>query len=291
MKLYTGHNKEEFTGLLQEMPDLVQEFESQHKASDALYIYLMRIRTGRTYEEIGMHFGASISTVQRRCDFVRDVMKKVIVPRYVNFEMPRNELLSHKSETSRILFDDNNLNSTHVILDGTYIYLQKSTDHRFQKDTFNAHKMRNYLKIMMGVLTDGRILFVLGPFKATDNDATITNKIFDNNSAPSIKSLMPNDIMIVDRGFRNCEPALINMGFIVKMPTCREFKKLSTKDANESRLVTRVRYNVERVNGVMKLVFKNFSNTVDVHYIPKIMIDFEIGVALINKRSNLVYFS
>lgn len=94
--------------------------------------------------------------------------------------------------------------------------------------------------------------------------------------------------MIVDRGFRNCEAALINFGFIVKMPTCWEFNKLSTKDANESRLVTRVRYNVERVNGVMKSVFKIFLNTVDVHYIPKIMDDFAIAAALINKRSNTV---
>lgn len=152
MMLYTGHDKHEFKALMEEMPNLIQELKSEEKASDALYIYLMRIRTGRTYEEIGIHFGISANTVQRKCDYVREVMKKEIVPRYINFKMSRDDILSHKSETSRILFDDGNPNCAHVILDGTYIYLEKSTNHSFQKATFNAHKMRNYLKIMMSVL-------------------------------------------------------------------------------------------------------------------------------------------
>lgn len=289
MKLLSGHSKEEFKKLLCDVPDLVNEFKTKDKASDALYIYLMRLRTGRTYEEIGVHFRIPVKTVQRRCDVVREILKKSIVPANVNFEMPRNELLEHKSKTSSILFDDTNPDSAHVILDGTYIYLEKSTNYRFQKVSYNAHKMRNYLKIMMGVLTDGKIAFVLGPFKAIENDAVITEKIFSaTNAAPAIKSFTQNDVFIVDRGFRDCETTLINLGFIVKMPTCGENTKLSTKNANDSRLVTRVRYNVERVNGVMKSVWKIFSNTIDIHYIPKIMDDFEIAAAFINRRSNLV---
>lgn len=100
MKLLTAHNKQEFKDLLYELPDLARELKSPDKANDALFIYLMRIRTGRTYEEIATHFGISVNTVQRRCDTVRDIMKKVIVPRYINYEMSRTELLSHKSQTA-----------------------------------------------------------------------------------------------------------------------------------------------------------------------------------------------
>lgn len=73
--------------------------------------------------------------------------------------MNRDELVAHKSNTSRILFDgeNDNMNTAHLILDGTYIYLEKSSNHRFQKDSYNTHKKRNYMKIMMGVLTDGTI--------------------------------------------------------------------------------------------------------------------------------------
>lgn len=287
--MYTAHDKQQFKALLSEVrADLMNVLHHESKASDALYIFLMRLRTGRTYNEIGMHFGVSETTVTRRCDLVRDILKRVVVPRYVNFGMDRAELVSNKSQTSHILFDDENLERAHLILDGTYIYVQKSTNQRFQKDSYNSHKKRNYIKIMMGVQTNGRILFVLGPFKATDNDAKITECIFTNQSVSSISTLMPEDIMIVDRGFRNCETMLINLGFHVKKPASNDKGKLSTKEANETRMVTRVRYNVERINGVMKIVWKIFSNVIDVYCIPKIMVEFEIGAALINRKANFV---
>lgn len=282
--MFTGHSKHEFNEILSEVPDIARELKSVDKASDALYIYLMRLRTGRCYDEIGLHFGVSDHTVMRRCDLFRTILKRTLVPRYINFTMSREQSMAHKSNTSRILFDDDNQQRVHLILDGTYIYLQKSTNHRFQKETYNSHKMRNYLKIMMGVLTDGRILFALGPFKATENDAKIT-EIFFSTTTPAIRSLMPEDALIVDRGFRDCETHLINLGYIVKMPTCRKNARLTSKQANETTLVTRVRYNVD---GVMKTFWKIFLNTVNVNYIPKIMNDFEIGAALINKRSKLV---
>lgn len=119
---------------------------------------------------------------------------------------------------------------------------------------------------------------------ATDNDATITEKIF-SLSTPSIKTFQPEDLLIVDRGFRDCVSSLVNRGFIVKMPACSNQPQLTTKEGNESRFVTKVRYDVERVNGVMKMVWKIFSNTIDIHNIPKIQTDFEIGAALINKKT------
>lgn len=140
MKMLTAHGKTEFKSLLCELPSLTEELESKEKASDALHIYLMRLRTGRTYDEIGFEFGLSKSTIRRRCDLVRDTLKRVIVPRYINYEMNREELVAHKSMTSHILFDNGDPNRAHLILDGTYIYLDKSNNHRFQRDSYNQHK-------------------------------------------------------------------------------------------------------------------------------------------------------
>lgn len=140
---------------------------------------------------------------------------------------------------------------------------------------------------MMTVLTNGRILSVVGPFKATENDASITQKIFNNEASVSLNALQPGDVVIVDRGFRDCETMLINSGYIIKKPATNPRGRLTTKEANETRMLTRVRYNVERVNGVMKMVWKIFLNAIDIHYIPKIMDDFTIA-ALINKKLCLV---
>lgn len=286
MKLLTAHDKAQFKELLHELPSLAEELGSNDKASDALFMYLMRLRTGQTYEEIAIHFAVSPSTVQRRLDLVRNILNRVIVPRFLNYEMDREELLGNKSATSKILFDGGRSNCAHLILDGTYIYLEKSSNHRFQKESYNSHKKRNYLKIMMGVLTNGRILFALGPFKATDNDALITEKILSSET-PSMKIFTTGDILIVDRGFRDCVDSLMSRGFIVKMPTCSQKSQLSTNEANHSRLVTKVRFEVERSNGEMKSVWKVFSKVIDTHYIPKIMADFQIGAALLNRKFNV----
>ncbi|GBP88771.1 hypothetical protein EVAR_65370_1 [Eumeta japonica] len=59
--------------------------------------------------------------------------------------------------------------------------------------------------------------------------------------------------MIVDRGFRDCLELLEEMGLLHKMPQfLNKQKQFSTEDANETRLVTKVRWVVEAVNGQLK---------------------------------------
>lgn len=64
---------------------------------------------------------------------------------------------------------------------------------------------------------------------------------------------MLGDIIIVDRGFRDCEVFLVNRGFIVKMPTCKADEKLSTKDANES-----IGYKSSLQCGTSKWCYENY---------------------------------
>lgn len=281
MKLYTAHTKVEFNALLNELPNL-QENQGT-RSSDALFMYLMKIRTGCPHSEIASHCGTSERTVQRRICVVRDALRSLIVPKYLKLDRSREELVARKSITSSALFDGGDTNRAHLIIDGTYIYTEKSLKHSFQKQTYNSHKKRNYVKIMMGVSTDSTIIFTEGVFKATENDATIATKIFQENS-PITSAYKPLDILIVDRGFRDSFIQLSNLGFIVKMPACTANSQLSTKEANKSRLVTKVRFEVEKINGLMKNTWKHFSKVVETYYIPHIITDFEIGAALLNRK-------
>lgn len=194
MLLYTAHTNDQFNSLLNELPSLKEELGL--KAADALFMYLMRLRTGRTLLEIATHFRVSKSTVQRRIELVRERLNIVIVPQYLNFERDRENLVSHKSNLSSILFDGNDTSRAHLILDGTYIYIEKSFNHIVQKQTYNSHKKRNYIKMMMGVGTDGSIILVSGPYKATENDAAIRNKIMNDSTSCVMKNYQPGDIMI-----------------------------------------------------------------------------------------------
>lgn len=65
-----------------------------------------------------------------------------------------------------------------LVLDGTYIYVQKSTDFAFQRRSFSMQKHRHLVKPMMIVSTTGYTVAAIGPYLA---DGKILNHIFATN--------------------------------------------------------------------------------------------------------------
>ncbi|CAF4651087.1 unnamed protein product [Rotaria sp. Silwood2] len=82
------------------------------------------------------------------------------------------------------------------------------------------HKGRPLVKTMMIVSTDGYIVSMLGPYFADykNNDAEITKNIIYNNKEDILDWLKPNDVLVVDRGFRDALDDLHKFGFKTKMP-------------------------------------------------------------------------
>ena len=107
-----------------------------------------------------------------------------------------------------------------LILDGTYIYIQKSMDYLFQRKSYSMHKNRPLVKPMMVVGSDRYILTVLGPYYANgkNNDAEITKHCFVSNSEDINTWLKPNDIFIVDSGVRDAVTFLEERGLNVQIP-------------------------------------------------------------------------
>lgn len=96
MMRQTSYSKDELERLLLELPDLINELHSINTARDALYMYLMKIRTGQSNGSIGALFGVTRWTVQRRCELVRKHMKAIIVPRYLFiYSTPKNRLIKN----------------------------------------------------------------------------------------------------------------------------------------------------------------------------------------------------
>lgn len=246
----------------------------------------MKLRTGRSDKDLAIIFNTTDRTVSNRIKKVREALKKDFVQRYVNRERSRAELMGLKTSLSHVLFDDGVEDRAHLVLDGTYLYIEKSSDQIFQKLTFNAHKKRNYLKVMMGVATNGVIIFVDGPYPATFNDAKITSHILKKNLA-ALKNFEEKDVIIADRGFRDCIQELQRRGFIVKCPICTDKAQLTTSEANASRLVTKVRYIVERMNSNVKVKWGIFQRVAETYWIPTLMDDFTIAAALVNRSMKI----
>lgn len=79
-----------------------------------------------------------------------------------------------------------------------------------------------------------------------NNDASIAKNIFINNEQDVLSWLHDNDVVVVDRGFRDAVNTIKRFGFNVEMPDFLKGKKqLSCKEANRSRCVAKVRWIIE----------------------------------------------
>ena len=164
---------------------------------------------------------------------------KNFVPRNFGLQHITREAVinSHTRPLAQSLFG--NLNQVTAVLDGTYIFIQKSNNFAFQRRSYSVHKGRP----LVIVATDGYFLSVVGPYLADfrNNDASILNHMFKSNIQDIRNWFHEEDIFIVDRGFRDSIDMLEELGIHAKMPSLlrRGEKKLSTSNANASRLVTK----------------------------------------------------
>lgn len=102
---------------------------------------------------------------------------------------------------------------------------------------------------------------VTGPFLADgkNNDASIARNIFINNEEDIINWLQDDDVIVVDRGFRDAVHTLNRFGYNVEMPAFLNGRKqLSCEEANHSRCVAKVRWVVEGGMYKTKLRIKFF---------------------------------
>lgn len=284
IKRDTGLTLDQFNDLKRQLPSLRQTYKNQKAFHDALYTYLMKMRTAQPNEDIAKLMGVTVTSVYRRLKKVRESFEKDFVPKHINYLRNHDDLANHNTTMCRILHCNNNRNIAVIICDGTYIYTHKSTNFEFQKLSYTDQKKRNFVKIMMVVAPDGMIINALGPYPANHNDAKILQAIFENSR--TFDHLLPGDIFVLDRGFRDVAKFIEGKEMRVKMPNFvqRNTKgQMSTKEANESRLVTAIRYVVETRNGHMKTIWKAFERAWGIVPLQHMMIDFTICASLINR--------
>ncbi|CAH2103328.1 unnamed protein product [Euphydryas editha] len=278
---WTGINKDQFKNLLSLLPSLTEA--EKKNPSTALALYLIKLHTGGTDERLFSLFNIPRSSAERLMDKARNSLLKDFVPLYLGFSKnDREELKTHNTKIARELFLNGQNDKLITIWDGTYVYIQKSSNYRFQRKSFSMHKHRPLIKPFVAVATDGYILDVFGPFPANKSDANIMLELFANKSG--LRSFfLKDDVFLVDRGFRDCVATLIKYGYDVRMPFLAKGNlSLSDFEANLSRLVTKCRFVVEAVNGRFKQCFRYFDKVWQNKSLPHLMDDYRIAAAILN---------
>ena len=118
------------------------------------------------------------------------------------------------------------------------------------------YKGRPLVKPMMIVASDGYLIDILGPYSADgrNNDAAILNKHVSKKDSHILKWSEENEILVLDRGFRDSLYLIESVGLHAESPyfLSKGQKQDTVFEANASRLVTKIRWAVESANGRLK---------------------------------------
>ena len=221
-KLFTDHTnftKDEFSFILNELKSL--KHSPTRTREQALAVYLTWLKTGIPQSTLSAFFGMdSRIKVSHFCCQVREAFVKDFVHTFLGCNsLNRTEWLNKNTDLVKELFSLSEEQFC-LIADGTYLYCQKSENNKMQRLLYSGQKKRHLIKPFIVSTSNGYIIDVFGPFAATANDATILLQLMNNSDLKSLA--LPNDLFILDRGFRDALKELKEKyGLITKAPACK----------------------------------------------------------------------
>jgi len=290
---WTGWSKARFAQFL---PYLEKElnYSANRSLRDALAMFWIKVRADLSCSQIASLFGIDDPkekgriVVQNSIHAVADALHKNFVP----------EFLGTAHMTPENARDNHNTIYSHyptTIWDGTYIYVHRSSNYKKGRKTRSPYKHRELIKFMSIVLPDGYVLDAVGPFfsDGQNSDSSMTATIIDEKLSGIIAWLKRSgkQVVIMDRGFKNVMEDLTKLGNIeAKMPSCNAKGKTqhSVFEANQSRLVTKVRWVVEAYHGRLKK-FKMFENRQNIRLVKCMKEYLRITTAALNKFRPALY--
>lgn len=286
LRYLIGFESQQFRGILEQIPSLSDRC---NMPGTALAIFLAKLRSGSSNDNLSVIFKMSRRKLERLLNMTRDCLMGEFVPRHLGFDHIDREIVVRRNLMIPDAIHGNvglppQSKKAIVILDGTYVYIQKSSNFSFQRRSYSLHKFDNLLKPFLIVCCDGYIVDASGPYAATKSDAVILKDMLHSDEGVLNWFLRPGDVFILDRGFRDAMEDLHLFGYEAVMPHSKQKNQdqLTTEQANQSRLVTICRWVIEVVNGRFKRDFKLFRQSYFNCAMRHMFQDFKIAAALIN---------
>lgn len=185
-------------------------------------LLLVKLRSGMSNRLLSTLFNIGKSSVRRALASARQELSIHFTPKYLGFNhISRASIINnHTRPLAQELFGSPYEQQAILILDGTYIYIQKSYNFHFQRRSYSMHKNRPLVKPMIIVSSTGYIISILGPYLADhkNNDAGILKHNMKTNMENMNEWIQPGDVLIVDRGFRDASEMLDELGIQAEMP-------------------------------------------------------------------------
>jgi hypothetical protein len=177
---------------------------------------------------------------RQRLARTRDAVYDSIVPKTLGFGVvSREKIIS--DHTTNLASELHGEQKCILVMDGTYIFIEKSQNYKLARSTFCVHKKRHLVKPMITCTTTGHIISVDGPYLANgrNSDGKILISMLGKKDSPLNKLLEHADVIIADRGFRDARAAAKAKQVCMHLPTLS--KAPTTRELNKSRCVTKLR--------------------------------------------------
>ena len=167
----TGITKDQFNITHKSLSSL--RFTSSRSIRTALAMLLVKLRTGLSLAVLSTLFDVKKINCSMAIHSARVSLMSNSVPKYLGLSQIErtNVCEDHTTNFARVCFADSKTDIAIAVADGTYIYIEKSGDYSFQRQSYFVHKGRPLLKPMMLVATDGYILTILGPYLANGKNS------------------------------------------------------------------------------------------------------------------------
>lgn len=295
-QILIGLSKDQFADMFSfcdRVPIIVNEEVTGYRyvSKKDRFMFLTKLRQGLSDDLLKVMYGySSRQNTSSVVALVRESLELRFVSQNVGLDaITRDDFINNQvTPFSNQLFNpEPDIPRVILIIDGTYSYIQKCRNFRVLRQYFNVHKSRHLLKPVMVVPPDDYILDVQGPYfsDARNNDAHLLRNEFDRDADRIRSYLQEDDILIVDRGYRDAVELLDRLGVAHKMPAllARSQAQLTTEEANETRLITKIRWVVEARNGHIKSIFKFLANVQSITHARHLGSYYRIAAAIINR--------
>ena len=239
--------------------------------TQALVVFFFKLRTGNSNKILAsilqLEYEQLISENTR--SIIKSFQEEILPFRFGLTSSIKGDLTdNHTTEDSKKLFGT--YENLFLICDGTYARHQRSTNNGFQRKSFSGQKKVSLCKPFTICTTDGYVVDMLGPYPANVNDEDILRNLLQDPNG-LCKLLQENDYAVLDRGFRDVRSELELQKINVSMPSLKgNCKQLTTRESNESRYVTKIRWAVEAVHGILTQKYGLLHQTLDNKFLPKI---------------------
>lgn len=284
-------NKMQFNEMLTFCDPVPQARGQRHIKKKDLILFLCKIRQGLSDDFLKLIFCYSTrQSVSLAISKVRQSLLMRFVPQNIGLNAIGRQayIENHVTEFTNQLYNTDPPNRVPIVyIDGTYAYIEKSSNFQTLRFSYCVHKGRHLVKPALVVAPDGYILDIHGPYfsDSQNNDASMLQREFENDADGLRGWLGDGAIVIVDRGYRDAVPLLERLGIHSRMPAVlpEGQNQLSTEAANDSRLITKTRWIVEARNGHLKSIFKFFKEIILFHHVKHLRDFYLIAGAIINR--------